>query len=219
MISRCSSFSCVGWQRGREALQEQALSHSRMWQGTYYHENPGLAANWRVQGQKRSTGRSRKTMLQMWFLVGSCVEMIFKSHHCLKKKRLPGWVYLLIYLLIKFYMFEHFVYIYMFTMCRPDTHGGQKRVPEPLELELWMVVDCHVGVEKITQQVILTVEPPLQSWVYFYSYCSFNLFLPVFCLVWFLKTFYPKYSCWILFSMCPDSCIQEASRRKAGDMP
>lgn len=41
-ISRCSSFSCVGWQRGREAPQEQALSHSRMWQGTYYHENPGL---------------------------------------------------------------------------------------------------------------------------------------------------------------------------------
>lgn len=65
----------------------------------------------------------------------------------------------------------------MFTMYRPDTHESQKKVPERLELELWMVVDCQVGVEEITQQVILIVEPPLQSWVYFYCYCSFNLLL------------------------------------------
>lgn len=33
-------------------------------------------------------------------------------------------------------MFEHYSYIYMFTMYRPDTHESQKKVPEPLELEL-----------------------------------------------------------------------------------
>lgn len=30
-------------------------------------------------------------------------------------------------------------------MCKPGAHRGQERVPCPLELELQMVVDSHVG--------------------------------------------------------------------------
>lgn len=52
-------------------------------------------------------------------------------------------VYFLILDLLSSYMF--FLSVYLCTMCMPDTHRGQKRVSNPLELELWMVVNHHVG--------------------------------------------------------------------------
>lgn len=33
----------------------------------------------------------------------------------------------------------------------PGAHGGERRALSPLELELWMVMDCYIGAEKPTQ--------------------------------------------------------------------
>lgn len=38
-----------------------------------------------------------------------------------------------------------FFCMYVWIMCVPDGHGGQKRMPNPLELELKVVVTHHVG--------------------------------------------------------------------------
>lgn len=32
------------------------------------------------------------------------------------------------------------------STCVPDSCGGQKMEPDPMEMELWMVVNHHVGV-------------------------------------------------------------------------
>ena len=41
-----------------------------------------------------------------------------------------------------------------------DASGGQKKVSERIELELWVVVSCHVGEGKRAQvPVFLTSEP------------------------------------------------------------
>jgi hypothetical protein len=37
-----------------------------------------------------------------------------------------------------------YVYVCLCTMCVPGAHGGQKRAPDPLDLELEMVVMHHV---------------------------------------------------------------------------
>lgn len=38
------------------------------------------------------------------------------------------------------------LHVSKWTVCMPDHHGGQKRVLEPLELDLEEVVSGHVGV-------------------------------------------------------------------------
>jgi hypothetical protein len=55
----------------------------------------------------------------------------------------------------------------MKTLWVSGVHGGQERIVGPLELELQVVVSCHVGARNWTrlleeQPVILTAEPSLQ---------------------------------------------------------
>ena len=55
----------------------------------------------------------------------------------------------------------------MYVMCVSDINGKQKRVLGPLELEVQMVVSCHMGAGNQTQvleeqQVLLTTEPSPQ---------------------------------------------------------
>lgn len=35
------------------------------------------------------------------------------------------------------------VCVCVYTMCIPGAHGSEERVLNVLELELWMVVNCH----------------------------------------------------------------------------
>lgn len=54
------------------------------------------------------------------------------------------------------------------ALCMPDTHRGQKRVLDFLELELGVVVDCRVGVGNQTRVlcknniVLLNTQPSFQ---------------------------------------------------------
>ena len=43
------------------------------------------------------------------------------------------------------------IHVSICTMCMPDTHVVQKRVKGPLELELGIIVSCHVGAGNRTQ--------------------------------------------------------------------
>ena len=45
----------------------------------------------------------------------------------------------------------------------PGANGGQKRVPDPVELELQIFVSHHVGAGNGTPQLLLTAEPSLPS--------------------------------------------------------
>ena len=38
-----------------------------------------------------------------------------------------------------------YMYVCMYAMCVPGAHRSQNRAKDPLELELKMVVRCHVG--------------------------------------------------------------------------
>ena len=40
-----------------------------------------------------------------------------------------------------------FACMYVYTMCMPGAHTGQKRVSDPLELELQMSMSHHAGAE------------------------------------------------------------------------
>lgn len=42
--------------------------------------------------------------------------------------------------------YECFTCVWKYTVCIPGAHGGRKRGSDLLELELWMVVSCHVDV-------------------------------------------------------------------------
>jgi hypothetical protein len=37
------------------------------------------------------------------------------------------------------------LHVYLCTICVSGAHGDQKKVLNPLELELQMVMSCHVG--------------------------------------------------------------------------
>lgn len=55
-------------------------------------------------------------------------------------------------------------------------HGGKRKVLDPLELELWTIVNHYVGTENLTQVLWRTssavaTEPPLASALFFHS-CS-----------------------------------------------
>lgn len=39
------------------------------------------------------------------------------------------------------------------AMCNPYTWGSQKKASDALELELWMVVSCFVGIGNRTQDL------------------------------------------------------------------
>ena len=39
------------------------------------------------------------------------------------------------------------LYVCLCTLCVPDACGGQKKVSDLLDLELQMIVSCHVGAE------------------------------------------------------------------------
>lgn len=53
-------------------------------------------------------------------------------------------------------------------MCMPGAQEGQKKVPDPLDLELQSVLSCHVGAKVQSwvplqeQLVLLTAEPTVQ---------------------------------------------------------
>ena len=47
----------------------------------------------------------------------------------------------------KYYVYECFACMHMYTACVPGIHGGPKRVMDPLKLELQMVVSCHSDAE------------------------------------------------------------------------
>jgi hypothetical protein len=38
-----------------------------------------------------------------------------------------------------------YIYVSVLCVCMPGACGGQKRASDPLELELQMVVNCHVS--------------------------------------------------------------------------
>jgi hypothetical protein len=46
---------------------------------------------------------------------------------------------------VAFYLLLLYVHVCRYTMCVPGAHRGQKRVLDPLALELEMVVNCHVS--------------------------------------------------------------------------
>lgn len=45
----------------------------------------------------------------------------------------------------------------------PGAHRGQKRVSDQMELELQVVVSCHVTAVKQVEEQLLTTETPLPS--------------------------------------------------------
>lgn len=55
-----------------------------------------------------------------------------------------------------------FLHLCICTMCVPGAIGGQKGSMDPLELELWMVVNHHVGAGNRTQVLSKTTELSLQ---------------------------------------------------------
>jgi hypothetical protein len=63
------------------------------------------------------------------------------------------------------------------------TRGGRKREQDLWELELQLVVDCHVGVLEVRsrsseeQPVLLIVEPSLQPFSLLYIYISHTIYL------------------------------------------
>lgn len=50
-------------------------------------------------------------------------------------------IFLDLLIVISIYVCLH---VYMVAMCTPCAHRGQKRVPDPLQLQLWMAVGYHV---------------------------------------------------------------------------
>jgi hypothetical protein len=75
-----------------------------------------------------------------------------------------------------FYVYVSVLPTCMCTMCLPDTHGGQKRVTETLELEVRMVSNHHVCAgnqtrSSVRQAAALISEPSPQ-------HCGFG-----FCLI------------------------------------
>lgn len=76
-------------------------------------------------------------------------------------------------------MYFIFIYVFCLQLCImyvSGVHGGQRRVLDPLELELWTVVTHYVGTENWTQVLWRTssavaTEPPLASALFFHS-CS-----------------------------------------------
>lgn len=45
-------------------------------------------------------------------------------------------------------MYKYFaIHVYLHTTCMFDANRGQKNASDTLELELWMVMNCHVSAE------------------------------------------------------------------------
>ena len=40
---------------------------------------------------------------------------------------------------------EDFAITYAYTMYTPGAHGGNRRVSDPMGLELWITVNCYVN--------------------------------------------------------------------------
>jgi hypothetical protein len=48
-------------------------------------------------------------------------------------------------LTLLFYVYKHLPALCLCTTCKALTHKNQKMASDPLELELQMVVSCHMG--------------------------------------------------------------------------
>ena len=46
---------------------------------------------------------------------------------------------------ILFYAYKCCAHMDVWVLCACNTHKGKKRVSEPMESELWLVVSCHMG--------------------------------------------------------------------------
>lgn len=53
----------------------------------------------------------------------------------------------LMFILIYFMGMGIFACLYVFMSCACRSQGGQKRAPDTLELDLQMLVNCHLGVK------------------------------------------------------------------------
>lgn len=66
---------------------------------------------------------------------------------------------------LSYYVYRCLVWMSVCVPCVwPDSHWGQKRLSDPLELELQMVMNCYVGAENRTlvkNCTALTLEPSL----------------------------------------------------------